>query len=413
MIALPRATDPRVSIVIVTARRPDRLLRCLAAIAREVPADLACEVVVVLNAAEPALRAQLAAEVAGARVVESEIPLGFAGGANLGALHARGALLHHLHDDTEVGRGWLVALTAALDAHPEAGAAGSLVLGFDGAVQTAGYVLWRDGTTSPPWTGPPPPPESFGRPYAVDYCASASLLIRTSAWDATGGFNEDLHPAYYVDVDLAMALRDAGHVVLCAPGSRVLHERGGSSGSAFRAFVSARNRELFVARWSRDLAAQEPPGEGADALDRARAATARRAAAVAAMGPRAGRATPAAGVDDEVGRLRREHLQLRRDVAVKDAFIAHAERLLAEAAATRDRLEADGAIAQRALVDVHEANAAVHDRYAALQREYELLRADRDAVSARLAAAEARPRVPRRLVPIARLWRRARGRPGR
>ena len=78
-------------------------------------------------------------------------------------------------------------------------------------------ILWRDATTSPPWIGDAPDPDSFNQPRAVDYCGSSSLLVRAVAWDAVGGLDERIYPAYYVDVDLSMALRSRGWSVLYQP----------------------------------------------------------------------------------------------------------------------------------------------------------------------------------------------------
>jgi GT2 family glycosyltransferase len=387
-ISHPTVDAPTVSVIIVTARRPERLVRCLEAVAREAPPGLPYEVVIVLNAAAPGVRERLDDAVEGARIVSSEIPLGLAGGANLGAAHARGRLLHVLHDDTEVGPDWLTPLTTLLDRRPEVGAVGSLVLNLDGSVQTAGHVIWRDGSTSPRWSGTPPTPDGLGQAYPVDYCASASIVVRRDAWDAVGGLDEGFHPAYYVDVDLSMSLRARGYVVMCEPASRVHHERGGSSGAAFREFLSARHRERFVAKWADDLVHQEPMGQDANALARARRATARRATAVAMSSRHPPASASPIEAEDELTRLRRERALLQRDVAVKQAFMVHVEELLSDAAAVRERLEMEGAKAQRALAELHESAAEVHRSYAELAHDYQRMSAESDALGERLAATD-------------------------
>jgi GT2 family glycosyltransferase len=355
VIVVPPSDQPHVSVVIVAAKRAERLVGCIEGVVREAPRDVGLEVVVVPNAAEPGLREALEGEVEGVRIVESEVPLGFAGGVNLGARHARGETLHVLHDDAEVCPGWLDGLLAALDERPEAGAVGSLVLNMDGTVQSGGHVLWRDGRTGPVPADLLPTAAS----YPVDYCASASLLVRREAWDAIGGLDEGFHPAYYVDVDMAMALRRAGYTIVCEPRSRVRHVRGGSSREAFRTFVSGRNRERFTAKWAEDLGHQEPYADDGEAHARARQAAERRARAVAA-GPRPARAgAPAAPPEAESDALLRERRQLLRDIAVKDAYVEELERIRAFAdselvrrAEAQERLEADGALAQRALEDL-------------------------------------------------------------
>ena len=338
-VALPAAAQPRVSIVVVATKRPSRLVRCLTAVAREAPPGTPLEIIVVLNAAEPTLREALDREIAGARVVATEVSLGFAGGANLGARQAHGELLHLLHDDTEVCAGWLESLIDALNNCPEAGAAGSLILNEDGTVQSAGAVLWRNGVTTPPWAESPPDAAFFGiDPFPVDYCASASLLIRRELWDAAGGLDEELYPAYYIDVDLALAVRSQGRAVVCAPQSRVLHERGGSSSIGFRHFVSERNRARIVVKWAEDLERQEPFELGAKALERAKRVTLQTAASLrplrAAARPLS--ESPAA-VPAQEERLLLERRALLRDISVKDAYIV--ELKAQHQAALEDRVQ--------------------------------------------------------------------------
>lgn len=320
------------SVVVVTARDPVRLAGCLAAVARGA-ADVEHEIVVVLNAAEPGL-----AEVAAAygRLVASEVPLGFAGGANLGAAHSRGELIHLLHDDALPEPGWLAALVAALAAEPRAGTAGSLLLDPDGAVQSSGGVLWQDGLTSALRTRP-------AEPTVVDYCSSASVLVRREAWGGIGGLDEELFPGQYVDVDLALALQSRGWLTVCAPGSVVRHARGGSSTSRQKGFAHLRNRDRLLARWGDVVAAQAVRGEDADALARAAQRTARRAAEVRALVPVRGELPPPRPVDPVRAR--------EREAAFLRAYAAWLEQRLDRA----DQIEAD-AVAMHAEIDrLHEA----------------------------------------------------------
>lgn len=327
MLHLPSCKDPVVSIIIVTTRGAQRLLRCLTAVSRHASVDLPVEVIVVLNAAESEVRS--ASERArGLRTVDSKISLGFAGGMNLGVRAARGQYVHALHDDTEVTEGWLTALVDLISARPEVGAVGSMLLEPSGDVQTAGVILWADGRVSVPWHGEPPPPRgAFKDAVPVDYASSASLLVRRDLWHAIGGMDEQFHPAYYIDVDLAMALRRAGWSVWCEPRSQVVHQRGGSAGLRFRIFVSERNRARFVAKWSSELQDYEPHGTSTEALERALAGTRRRAAVLRAADRWPVR--PVVALEEtEFGRVRREHLQLRRDLAVKNAYVAELEALV-------------------------------------------------------------------------------------
>ena len=180
-IHLPEAGAPRVSVIIQAAAEPEMLLACLRSLARNGPRDIPFEVIVVLNAAPAGTAAALQESVTGARVAGSPVNLGLAGAGNRGRDLARGDLLVLLHDDAEIEPGWLEALVATADAHPEAGAVGGKVLFPDGRLQNAGMILWQDGTTSQPWTGEAPAPSAFDTLRAVDYCGTSSLLVRAAA----------------------------------------------------------------------------------------------------------------------------------------------------------------------------------------------------------------------------------------
>ena len=234
------------------------------------PLHIPFEVIVVLNQPIVHEESHLDDLVNGVRFIPSAANLGLAGAANRGRNVARGELLIVLHDDAEVESGWMEALVDTADAHPTAGAIGGKVLYPDGRLQNAGMILWRDATSSPPWFGERPPPSAFDRMRVVDYCGTSSLLVRADVWDDIGGLDERFYPVYYVDVDLAMAIRQRGLVVLYQPQSRILHHSGASGSSRWRSFVGARNRQLFIDKWGSALDQYEPGGaDVAGAIGRA------------------------------------------------------------------------------------------------------------------------------------------------
>jgi GT2 family glycosyltransferase len=310
------------SVVVVTARNPDRLAGCLTAVTQNA-GDVDHEVVVVLNSAEPGLAEAAEAAAPGARCLTSEVPLGFAGGANLGVAHSSGDLVHLLHDDALPEPGWLSALVAGLAAEPRAGAAGSLLLDPDGTLQSAGGVLWQDALTSPLWIAPV-------ETSPVDYASSASLLVRREAWEAVGGLDEELYPGQYVDVDLALSLQACGHLTVCVPGSVVRHTRGGSAGSRQKTFSAQRNRKRLLANWGEVVAAQAPRGDDAAAFGRAAECTLRRTAAVLATTPVRAEPAPPSPVD-RIAALARDSAFQRDFVASLLAQLEHADRIEAEA----------------------------------------------------------------------------------
>lgn len=302
-------TAPRASVVVVTTTNAAGLGRCLAALAALGPEEPEFETVVVLNGAADDVR-ELAAGLADATVVESVVNRGFAGGANLGRAAATGELVVLLHDDAEPEPGWLSALVRCADEHPEAGAVGGRVLNPDGTLQLAGAVLWRDATTSSVSGAD----GDFGERRAVDYAGSSSLLVRAATWDAVGGADDALYPAYYVDADLAAAIRARGEAILYEPAARVRHHKSMSSSERMRTFATARNRVRFRAKWADLLARQEERGDGREALERAFARAAAEWERIRAAGPPAREPAP-------VPVPAEDRVFLRLDRELKDALV--------------------------------------------------------------------------------------------
>jgi GT2 family glycosyltransferase len=345
-LQLPRSPAPRVSIIIPATAAPDLLHACLRSIARSGPSAIRYETIVVLNEAWDEDAVRLTKAVTGAQVISSPFNLGLSGAGNRGRDVARGEFLLLLHDDAEVEPGWMEALVATADSHPEAGAIGGKVLHPDGRLQNAGMILWRDGSTSPPWVGELPGPDAFGEVRAVDYCGTSSLLVRAAAWDLVGGLDERFYPVYFVDVDLAMALRAHGFVVLYQPASRIRHHQGASGTLRFRAFVSEHNRLQFLEKWGAALDAHEP-------RDRNLRVAIERAIARADAFGRAQIGGPRTAVGSAVAQRPPfdPNLQERRlaewSRTIQNAYVDHLSRLLAECEAERARAEvgsrADGA----------------------------------------------------------------------
>jgi GT2 family glycosyltransferase len=296
------------------------LARCLDSIARNTGDEVPFETIVVLNGSPDAVVRFVRNGVAGIEVVESPVNRGVAGGYNLGRRSATGEFLVLLHDDTEVLPGWLEALVQAADETPEAGAIGSRLLNSDGTLQAAGFVVWRDGGTSPVGSNEPGDGPAFQERRIVDSCGSASLLVRAATWDAVGGLEERLFPAYYVDVDLCMKVRRNGEIVVYESGSRVIHRRSGMSMAPdFRRFVVERNRRLFLEKWREDLPAYLSRKE------RGLEEAAERAAGQSAGRRRAQPAWPESGGRSEAVLSDADYVAA--ELALKEDYIAELERV--------------------------------------------------------------------------------------
>jgi len=260
---MPSPARPRVSVVILGYRHARLLHRGLAALARH-RTRVAYETVVVLNGADDQVCEVVEQQVRGAVVVRSSVNLGFGAGCNRGVRASRGEYVVLLNDDTEVEDGWLDALVATADRHPEAGAVGSRVRDPYGKLQEAGGILWQDGSIWHVGRLVSDTTSRYRHLRRVDYCSACSLLVRRSTWDAVGGFDEAFFPGYYEDLDLCLNIAALGQTILYQPRARLMHHGGGDVGSLdlrVKAFVARRSRDTFLAKWGDKLGGYPAPPE--------------------------------------------------------------------------------------------------------------------------------------------------------
>jgi GT2 family glycosyltransferase len=354
-INLPCSSTPRVSIIIPASSRLDLLLACLGSIARFGPASLPYETIVVLDQANEATKAELKKAVTGIEVLASRVKIGLAAAGNYGRSLARGELLVLLHDDAEIEPGWLEALVQAADEYPEAGAVGSKVLYPDGRLQAVGMIIWRDGSTSPPWVGEVPPASAFPDLRPVDQLGSCSILVRANAWDAVGGLDENFFPVYYVDVDLSMALHQLGLFGLYQPASCVHHQQGASNPARFRSFLIGRNRIIFVEKWGSALNEFAPRAhDSQDAVDQALARAKAFAERCRQRGPLTIHARPPQPIDPTA----KESHYLEKGLKVQREYVDHLNRTIDDYVADRDRWQARCLVGEQELTET----LAVRDR---------------------------------------------------
>ena len=260
------AEAPRVSICVLALRSVDRLRSCLRSLRAHVDPALA-EIIVVGNQMRPA-----EADTIGPHddlvLLVSEINLGFGGGNNYAASHARGEYLVLLNDDSTVEPGWLDNLLLTADADPSIGAVGSCIVAPDGTLQEAGSVLWHDGLASHIGEGLEGVSTRYQYRRLTDYASANGLMVRRSAWDALGGFDDRFHPAYYEDVDLCLGLEMLGYRVAYEPRAVISHAGSQSTTNLFLRFLLERNRHLCVEKWRDQFASFGAlEGDKASAID--------------------------------------------------------------------------------------------------------------------------------------------------
>lgn len=251
LVHLACAEQPVASIVVL-AWRNTAVIEALASVAAHC-ADVAYELILVLNGADEAVADLVHEHVEGAVVLESANNLGFGGGCNAAAAQARGDYLVFLNDDALVQPGWLSALVRAARSEVGAAAVGSRLVFPDGRLQEAGCVLWSNGGTWQVGHGARGVEDMWRWRRDTIYCSGAGMLVDRKAFVSLKGFDEAFYPAYFEDVDLCLRLHEVGLRVLYEPEAQLVHAQSQSSHEYYRDFLYSRNLGTLRSRWAHVL----------------------------------------------------------------------------------------------------------------------------------------------------------------
>jgi GT2 family glycosyltransferase len=243
---LPRAPQPKVSILLVLHNQAAFTLACVRSLAGE--GEVPCEVVVVDNGSTDRTK-ELLSRLEGAGVISNPENLGFISAVNQAARQARGRHLLLLNNDTLLRAGSLAAAVKTIESASDIGAVGGRLVLPNGTLQEAGSVIWRDGTCAGYGRGLDPEAGEVMFRREVDYCSGAFLLIKRECFDQLGGLDEAFSPAYYEETDFCMRLRQAGLRVVYEPRAVIDHfEFASSARPEFALALQKRNREIFLRR---------------------------------------------------------------------------------------------------------------------------------------------------------------------
>ena len=257
-LTLPLFDEPEVSFIVPVWNHWQFTYRCLAAIAENVT-GVSYEVVVVDNGSSDETGHILDA-IPNVRVIRNETNLGFLLASNRGASAARGRYLLFLNNDTHILSGTVQALLSQMRSDATIGAVGGRMIFLDGRLQEAGSIVWNDGACLGYGRGDDPFAPEYSYVREVDYCSAAMLLTPRELFMRLGGFDERYAPAYYEDSDYCMSVRANGYKVVYQPAAIIIHHEFGSSPRAQAALdAQARNRGIFVEKWSLVLAKHAPP----------------------------------------------------------------------------------------------------------------------------------------------------------
>lgn len=223
----------RLTIIIVSWNTMAMTARCLRSIEQE-PGDGAAgdyEVVVVDNASSDGSVAMVRRDFPWVRVIDNHENHGFARANNQAIEASERELVLLLNSDTEVQPGALGELVAFMDGHPQAAAAGAMMLNADGSLQescrpmlTPGRELWRLSYLDHLWPRASYRMRSWDTetPRPVEVMMGACMMLRRSALDQIGALDERYF-MYTEEVDLCYRLAARSWQLWYVPRARVTH----------------------------------------------------------------------------------------------------------------------------------------------------------------------------------------------
>ena len=194
-------------------------------------------------------------------VVKATGPFNWSALSNLGAEAASGDLLVFLNNDVEiVSPEWLHEL-ARQAWRKDVGAVGACLLYDHGSIQHAGVVLNMTGIAGHVFRNSPPDVASIGGPPGlvreVTAVTGACMAIRRDVFEVAGGFDEEVLPVAYNDVDFCLRLRQRGLRNIYTPFARLVHHESQSrhamEATSERKAAVAREAEALIKRWPREF----------------------------------------------------------------------------------------------------------------------------------------------------------------
>ena len=226
---------PHVTIVIPTRDRLDHLSRCIASVLSRSTYG-AFDIVIVDNGSvEPTTldyfkQLQQDSHVSVMRIDE---PFNYSRLNNLAAARAAGSLLCFLNNDVEIiSADWLEEMVSHA-VQEGVGAVGAMLYYPDDTVQHAGVILGLGGIASHAHRGQPrgKPGNNARAALTQTFSAvtAACMVVRKSAFDAVGGFDETLAVAYN-DIDLCLKLQARGLRNVWTPFAELYHFESVSRG---------------------------------------------------------------------------------------------------------------------------------------------------------------------------------------
>ena len=255
---------PEVSVLIVSFNTRDLLRECIQTLQRE-SSGVSYEIIVIDNASRDRSADMVAAEFPQARLIRSEINLGFAAANNQGFEISRGRYIVLLNSDAFLRPGTLRLSIDHMDAHPDAGLAAGRLVGSDDSWQPSARMFPSPLNSMLAMSGLAakyPKSRFFGRadrtwadphqPALVDWVPGAYSIIRRDVLDRVGFFDERFF-LYYEEVDLCRRIKTAKNDIWYWPDISLVHLGGESAKTIKTQKVSNAGSQLVLWRIRAEL----------------------------------------------------------------------------------------------------------------------------------------------------------------
>jgi hypothetical protein len=170
-------------------------------------------------------------------------------------MNGRYALL--LNSDAVLTEGAVGELHAFMEEHPEAVMACGQLVNPDGSKQNsiAPFPTLPSLLVNMPLLETlfpdryPSKRRDYSHPIEVDSCIGACLMVRKSAIDGVGGFDERYF-FFFEETDWARTMKEAGGKIYHVPTARIYHLQGKSVGTSVRSRMHFyRSRYLYFMKW--------------------------------------------------------------------------------------------------------------------------------------------------------------------
>lgn len=210
------------------------------------------EVIIVDNASKERPNEAIEAVFPAAKVINSPVNSGFAGGNNLGIKAAKGSFLFLVNNDTEFTEGLIEGLLEIFEQHPDAGMASPKFHYFfhKGTIEYAGYKIVDPLTGRNSMIGCGEQDNGqYDQVSVTNYAHGGAMMIPRPVLEDVGLMPEVFF-LYYEEFDWCEQFKRKGYKIYYQYKSLIYHKESMTTGknSPLKTYYITRNRLLFMRR---------------------------------------------------------------------------------------------------------------------------------------------------------------------